>query len=489
MLAFITRKIPLAIIIVAMTSAFVFAQETRGIVFRYKVDQKSESSGTEEPKIRRVSVPDIVRYVGESLSQNLDLPSGIAAGEWILASGNLPSGVAQADGGNKLTLLGTMTSSDVGSFNNIEFRYQNGNDIIVFGPFSLTVFPSIQAELSSLVTLINRPVDIEIRVSGGLGPYSITLAEGSLPPGLTISGNKIIGQASSSGLFSFAILVADKNGRSSKFNMSVLVRDELIASYGSVKAYSGQNVQFSAQVSGGVGPYNFELISKSPDIEHVTIDPNTGVMQFMASAPVYNGSIVVGVFDADENDKVINVPVEVRNPVVASPLDTSIGRMWDISHLRVPAATGGFGTLRYERIDNQMPSGVFFNDDGSFSGMAWVAGQFPFTFRVKDEYQSSDTSTVNLNVFSILMHIYGVTISLNGEPSTQSFTLPPEHMVPLQNVMDPGIEGVSYSVTGGTVTVSWDKRVSQLGTHTYRYAGQNSSGEWYGLEVVVDVVP
>ncbi len=58
---------------------------------------------------------------------------------------------------------------------------------------------------------IGETYSSNIRVVGGLSPYSYSLESGSLPPGLSLQGNTIRGVPSQQGRFSFTITVSDAN--------------------------------------------------------------------------------------------------------------------------------------------------------------------------------------------------------------------------------------------------------------------------------------
>lgn len=60
---------------------------------------------------------------------------------------------------------------------------------------------------------------------GGLRPYDVRLAEGALPPGLSLQGGRLVGTPTELGRFSFTLSVSDANLASTFESFDVTVRD------------------------------------------------------------------------------------------------------------------------------------------------------------------------------------------------------------------------------------------------------------------------
>src|SRR5262249_55686814 len=72
---------------------------------------------------------------------------------------------------------------------------------------TLTVGPSTIAAGTR-----QSPYSQSFQASGGMAPYSFSITAGSLPDGLTLSGDSITGTPADSGNFTLTILVSDSNG-------------------------------------------------------------------------------------------------------------------------------------------------------------------------------------------------------------------------------------------------------------------------------------
>jgi Putative Ig domain len=59
------------------------------------------------------------------------------------------------------------------------------------------------------VAYLNESYSADLQVAGGVGPYSLRLASGKLPDGLTLSGTTLTGRATRAGLYTFAVEASD----------------------------------------------------------------------------------------------------------------------------------------------------------------------------------------------------------------------------------------------------------------------------------------
>ncbi|CAN5836226.1 hypothetical protein BH23DEI1_BH23DEI1_13280 [soil metagenome] len=71
---------------------------------------------------------------------------------------------------------------------------------------------------------VSERVDLPLRPTGGLRPYSFTVVDGRLPPGLSVAGGRLAGTPSVEGRFAFTIEVTDANLNRTVQRLEVLVR-------------------------------------------------------------------------------------------------------------------------------------------------------------------------------------------------------------------------------------------------------------------------
>ena len=129
---------------------------------------------------------------------------------WSFVSGALPPGVSL----NVATgvLSGTPTTVGTSTFT---VRVTDSAQVTATKEFTVTINAANQP--LTIVTsalpsgLIGQPYGTTIDVSGGKTPYTLTIATGSLPPGVSINGLTITGTPTATGTFTFTLRVTDTN--------------------------------------------------------------------------------------------------------------------------------------------------------------------------------------------------------------------------------------------------------------------------------------
>lgn len=125
--------------------------------------------------------------VGVFYSQSLQGSGGTPPYTFSVFSGTLPAGLSLA--GN--VIQGTPTTSGTSNFQ-IRLRDSAGQE--AFRSFSVVIAPFIITTASPLPTAVNGQFySVQFNASGGTPPYVWSLASGSFPSGLTLSGNTLSG--------------------------------------------------------------------------------------------------------------------------------------------------------------------------------------------------------------------------------------------------------------------------------------------------------
>jgi hypothetical protein len=141
---------------------------------------------------------------------------------WSLTSGSLPPGLA----GDPSTgeIFGTPTNA--GTFN-FTVQVTDGNGLTATQALSLTISGgTLQVTTASLSSGTDNVVynSQQLTASGGEPPYKWSLAEGVLPPGLTLSTNGLIsGTPTNAGTFNFVARVTDSLLATATQTLSVVV--------------------------------------------------------------------------------------------------------------------------------------------------------------------------------------------------------------------------------------------------------------------------
>jgi RHS repeat-associated protein len=160
--------------------------------------------------------------VSEGYSTTLGAKGGLAPYGWSIATGTLPAGLSLSASG---AISGTPSAPGVAS---LRLQVHDSAGRVSAKPFELTVQPPIepvQIATSALPAGVRgSSYTATLGATGGVTPYTWSLAAGQLPPGITLSPEgSLSGAPTSSGSYSVEIRVADTNGREARRSFSVLV--------------------------------------------------------------------------------------------------------------------------------------------------------------------------------------------------------------------------------------------------------------------------
>jgi hypothetical protein len=175
--------------------------------------------------------------VGAAYSSTLTATGGVTPYAWSIVAGSLPAGLSlNAQSG---TISGTPTSAGTANFTVRVTDAQNPADT-ADKAFSLTINGAAPATLNITTTSLpaarrNRSYSQTVQATGGVRPYSWSLASGSLPPGLTLNAatGTISGTPTTRGTWSFTVRVQDSQAPAASDTqaLSINVMTSLILAY------------------------------------------------------------------------------------------------------------------------------------------------------------------------------------------------------------------------------------------------------------------
>ncbi|HTM14238.1 MAG TPA: putative Ig domain-containing protein [Bryobacteraceae bacterium] len=287
---------------------------------------------------------------------------------------------------------------------------------------------------------------------GGTLPYTFTITQGALPPGLQMDGTgAITGTPTHAGQYAFTISAVDSVNISGSGIASITVAGtSLTVSPVSIpQGYVGvAYAPITFSVSGGVPPYVLSATSLPPGM---TFNPTTWVL---SGTPTIGGSYSVDFLATDQAGDVgtSSSLLPVPDIIPATLTDGSIGTAYGAGFSAI-----GFAVTPTLSVSGTLPPGVLFSpNSGLLSGTPTVAGTFTFTAHATGGGLTASRiySVIILN--SPPLEIGGVPGGTVGVPYNQTipifYATPPLTVTLTSGTVPPGLTLSTSGVLSGTPT-------------------------------------
>jgi hypothetical protein len=237
-------------------------------------------------------------FVGEPFSFQFTASAGAPPFNWSVSSGSLPSGLALDSASGVLS----GAPSSIGS-TNVTIRVTDARSRITEKAITVNVTPVQLAIVNSLLPggTVGLGYSAQLIATGGRQPYSWTLTQNTLPPGLSLTGSSglISGTPASTGDFTFNIRVTDAESHTSNkaLSISVGVAPLRIAAAAPAQAIRGTEFSLQMTASGGAPPYAWSVASGALP-GGINLNAATGLV---SGAPAVSGPFLAVVAVRDQN--------------------------------------------------------------------------------------------------------------------------------------------------------------------------------------------
>ncbi len=346
------------------------------------VASKAVISLSPHPLLTGVTLPATV--AGASYSAALTVAGGTAPFQWSVASGSLPAGLALDPASG--TLSGSPKQSGSYSFA-VQMTDASANRTPVQATYSVSVAPAVDLSLST--TLPDATVGVTykstVAVSGGVGPYSCSVAGGSLPAGLTTTGCAVWGTPVAATDASVTIHVIDEGlGNASAVGtvkIKVAPQGLQLATTTLPSATVGLNYHAAIAVTGGVAPYACSLASGALPVGLTLGSCSIDGRYLSASA----GAFTIRVSDSSAPAQTVSGSLKIG--LIGPPLQLLTGALAagrvGVSYTDRLSVLGGTAPYTCHVSGGALPAG-FSLSACAVSGVPVNAGSGSVTFTVTD---------------------------------------------------------------------------------------------------------
>ncbi len=325
---------------------------------------------------------------------------------WSITQGSLPPGLTL----NTSTSGITGTPTTIGNFS-FTIKVIDAAGLSASEIVSINIKGAISINPVSLPGgQVSVPYSGTLSATGGVLPYTWSVASGSLPAGLTLTTNPdgtatISGTPTTLGKATFTVQVADAESppaTATSGSLSITIIGFVTITTTSLPAgYVGIFYDAQLMATGGTAPYTWSLTSGTLP-PGLSLTASTGVI---SGTPTTTGSFPITVQVSDSENPQVTATAAFTitiNPTPALQVTTSTlpAGANGTYYTDTLTATGGIPPYSWSLTAGSMPlpAGLTLSGTGIIAGTPTVNGSFPITVQVSDTADTTASADLTLTI-------------------------------------------------------------------------------------------
>ena len=323
---------------------------------------------------------------------------------WSLVGTALPAGLAL----NAATgqILGTTSSPEGGFAQNVSVTDARGRVARRTLGLAVSLPPPPSLSIGPLTVpngRVGQSYSASFSATGGTPGYTITVAQGAAPTGLSMTSGTLAGTPTQEGTFRFTVNATDAEGRVAGNSYVVVIEPALVPlvvtpATIATTAPVGQALTLQFGATGGKGPHTFSFSGNLP----VGMSSNSSGL--LSGTPSQGGSFAFSVEATDSlqakasRSYTLTVTGNLTITTQAPLAEGMVGKAYSVTF----GAAGGRAAFAWS-VSGSAPAGLAFDTaSGTLAGTAAAAGTYPFSVTVQDAQRLTATASFSITIYDPL---------------------------------------------------------------------------------------